>query len=70
MKQYLGGMIGGNFYKYKVYLIVYHDGRSYYLAEPEGLGASRSADSLEQLQMLLNQDAFQINNILHPSRTR
>lgn len=70
MKEYIGDIIAGSFYKYHAYKVAYPNGVTYYLAEPVGIGATRSADTMEKLTQLLNQDVIKINCILHKSRTR
>lgn len=70
MKEHIGYIIAGNFYKYKAYKVTYQNDLVYYLAEPLGIGATRSAKTMEQLIQVLNQDAKKINCILHKSRTK
>ena len=59
-KIYKGTMCGGNFYKYEIYEV--NAGRLSWLeAVPMGKGVTRCADSVNEMQILLDNDAININ---------
>jgi hypothetical protein len=63
MKKHIGTLIAGNFYTYNAYKITDYYGRTYYCAEPIGAGVTRLAESVEQLQRILDKDVYSLNRI-------
>lgn len=70
MKEHIGQMVGGNFYTYNLYKYTDGKGLVLFIAEPKGIGVTRSAKSIEELRAIVNLDADRINCILHHSRTK
>ena len=62
-KKRIGILIAGNFYTYTAYSIKDAKGGIFYIAEPRGLGATRSADTVEELQQIINNDVKMLNYI-------
>lgn len=63
MKEHIGCLITGNFYKYSAYKVTDAKGMTLYIAEPVGLGATRSAQSVEELKKILDSDVKMLNYI-------
>ena len=63
MKKRIGIMIAGNFYTFTVYKITSATGQVFYIAEPRGVGATRCANTEEELQKQLDQDVKMMNLI-------
>lgn len=70
MKKRLGHLISGNFYTYTLYKVTDAKGRVVYLAEPKGMGATRNATSVEELQEILDGDVETLNLIARESQKR
>lgn len=56
MKKRIGIMICGNFFTFTVYKITGATGNSFFIAEPQGIGATRCALTQEDLQKQLDAD--------------
>lgn len=64
MKKRLGHLISGNFYTYTLYKITDAKGGCFYIAEPKGVtGATRAAETIDELQELLDADVAMLNLI-------
>ena len=63
MKKRIGIMIAGNFYTFTVYKITGATGNSFFIAEPQGIGATRCALTQEDLQKQLDADVPMMNLI-------
>lgn len=63
MKKRIGILIAGNFYVYTAYRITDAKGKNFYIAEPRGTGATRGADTIEELQEIINKDVKMLNYI-------
>ena len=64
MKKRIGLMFVANFYTYVVYEITDAKGGKFYIAEPRGpIGATRSAESPEELQKILDNDRKMLDYI-------
>lgn len=61
MKEYVGCLIGGNFYKYEVYKVTDAKGMVLYIAEPVGMGGTRVAKTQEELAQQVDKDAKYMN---------
>lgn len=71
MKKRLGHLISGNFYTYTLYKITDYKGKFFYLAEPKNMvGATRSANTIEELQEILDADVSMLNLIARESQRR
>lgn len=63
MKKRIGLMFVANFYTYVVYEITDAKKQKFYIAEPRGLGTTRSARTTEELQEILNNDRAMLDYI-------
>ena len=64
MKRRVGLMFIANFYTYTVYEITDAKKKKFYIAEPRGpYGATRGADTLEELQKSLDNDKKMLDYI-------
>ena len=70
MKKRIGILIAGNFYTYTAYRITDAKGGFFYLAEPQGMGATRNANTVEELQKILDKDVKMLNYIARESQRR
>lgn len=62
-KKRIGIHIVGNFYVYTIYQITDAHGGHFYIGEPRGIGATRSAKTVEELQKELDNDKQMLNYI-------
>ena len=63
MKQYFCNLITGNFYRYSVYKITDYYKNIIYVAEPVGIGVTRSANDIEKLKEILEKDVYLLNHV-------
>lgn len=70
MKKRIGILISGNFYQYTAYRITDAKGGIFYLAEPIGMGATRNANTLEELQKIVDHDVKMLNHIARENHRR
>ena len=71
MKKRLGHLIAGNFYIYILYSFIDAKGKIFYIAEPRGeIGATRGADTVEELQQILDNDVQMLNYIARENQRR
>lgn len=63
VKKRVGILIVGNFYTYTVYEIKDAKGGVFYIAEPRGIGATRSASTVDELHKILTADVPMLNLI-------
>lgn len=62
-KEYVGIIIVGNFYQYRAYKITDARRSVCYVAEPVGIGVTRGAMTLKELECILNLDVYALNHI-------
>lgn len=70
IKKRIGILISGNFYQYTAYRITDAKGGIFYLAEPIGMGATRNATTIEELQKIIDHDVKMLNHIVRESKKR
>lgn len=70
MKKRIGILISGNFYQYTAYRITDAKGGIFYLAEPIGMGATRNATTIEELQGIIDHDVKMLNHIARENQRR
>ena len=64
MKKRIGLLFAGNFYTYTAYRITDAKGGHFYIAEPNGpIGATRGAETLDELQHQIDADVKMMNYI-------
>lgn len=63
MKRFYDYMIAGNFYRYDAYKVTDYYGRTYFIAEPQGAGVTRIAETFEKLQQAIDNDVKSLNKI-------
>ena len=60
--------IQGGFYSWNIYRVVDAHKQVYYIGEPEGHGATKLADTIEELKKALEKEVPIINDFLRKTR--
>ena len=70
MKKRIGILFSGNFYQYTAYRVTDAKGGIFYIAEPIGMGATRNANTVEELQEIIDHDVKMLNYIARENQRR